>query len=235
MSDSTNPLHNLIALLTETYRAFAMCHRAQTEVEWRAALNAWRERMRQFWGIYHAPTEAGQELAGPAIAWCRQKGGGESEFTTVDVGTRYLLMLVKTPNPWGNPAIYSTAGDDPAEAWDKHDRLLHAAMAVQLQLRNLASRLGDHWYSDCLLPWETSPSGTLIEPNNILEKRRKKKRRGAPQTHNPEEDAKLVAHWQAAKGQGTSRQEFCRSRRITVKDLVQAQDRMRYHKGVGAE
>jgi hypothetical protein len=66
-------------------------------------------------------------------------------------------------------------------------------------------------------------------------KRRRAKRRGRKQVCNLDDDVKLVESWQAAKRQRASRETFCRDRGISVKELIQAQDRVKYHRGIGAE
>jgi hypothetical protein len=66
-------------------------------------------------------------------------------------------------------------------------------------------------------------------------KSKHQKPRGAPQVHDRDADAKLIAHWKAARRQGTTREAFARHHQITVKQLIHAQDRVRYHNGIGAE
>jgi len=60
-------------------------------------------------------------------------------------------------------------------------------------------------------------------------------RKGAPKKYDVADDRKLLADWQAAKGQGSTRDIFCRARGITLQDFIDAQDRERYRRTRDAE
>jgi hypothetical protein len=57
------------------------------------------------------------------------------------------------------------------------------------------------------------------------------KRRGPKVKHDPANDKKLLAEWERAKGAGVTREDFCNSRGISVKQFTDAQGRLRYLKG----
>jgi hypothetical protein len=64
-----------------------------------------------------------------------------------------------------------------------------------------------------------------------LSERGGRKRRGPPSEHDPAMDEKLVVEWKRAKAAGITREGFCKSQRISLKQLTAAQSRLRWHKG----
>jgi hypothetical protein len=62
-----------------------------------------------------------------------------------------------------------------------------------------------------------------------------KQKKGAPRQYDPADDKRLCAHWKAAKGQGSTREEFARERGITVNDIIAAQNREKYRRQRDAE
>jgi hypothetical protein len=65
--------------------------------------------------------------------------------------------------------------------------------------------------------------------------KKQKKRRGPLVKTDAKADAKLCADWKAAKGHGNTREAFARAKGIDVKDLIDAQHRVKYRRQRDAE
>jgi hypothetical protein len=96
-------------------------------------------------------------------------------------------------------------------------------------------------FVDAITQWVAGLAAVPKPPRDTGDpdaKSRQPKRRGAPQTYDPADDKKLLADWAAAKGQGATREEFCRGRGgrgISVQYLIGAQHREKYRRKRDAE
>jgi hypothetical protein len=146
---SGNPLHYLIATLTQFFDAVWKCHHAQTEAEMKLTRTAWRDAKAWFWPRFRRPTEAIRGLADPALAWCSRKGFRRKEHVaTVENAANFITELAKLTSPCAIPDIYRNK-DDARKLWESQGDFLLAADAARLALTRLAAMTGDAWHEDC--------------------------------------------------------------------------------------
>jgi hypothetical protein len=77
--------------------------------------------------------------------------------------------------------------------------------------------------------------GADLDPAARPARKQRKKPRGAPVESDPRKDKRLCEDWQAAKRQGTSKEEFARAKGIRFNDLIRALDRERERRRRDAE
>jgi hypothetical protein len=152
----TNPLHELIGLLSQLIPAFWQCHRASTPERKDRTLRAWLELTDPFWKAHRIPVEAIRGLTDPTLAWCRQHGcAGEEHVSTIERAVSLITGLAMVTIPRGIPSI--DAKEDQAQAvWEGQGQLMMEALKSQDALRRLAALTGDEWKGEPRLPWDST-------------------------------------------------------------------------------
>jgi hypothetical protein len=169
MSDpaSQNPLHEVIRILSQFFRAVWACHHAHTEEMRKQTLDAWTAEKSWFWSKFERPVEAIRGLADPALAWCSQRGfQGDATATVVENGARIITELAMMTNPSAMPHVYANKSDA-ANVHEREGKVLLAADRDMLALRELAARTGDAWQAE---PHVESPTAAGKQTTSASER-----------------------------------------------------------------
>jgi hypothetical protein len=152
-----NPLHLIIELLIQYYRALVQVHHANTNQARLEALNVWRSCHRAAWASgASSRNDTIRRLADPAKAWLGRINSryvAVGDFDLVEECAYALSSFAISPSPMAMPAVYSKTYHTEEELygrWNEQGDRITAMDNLIVRLRELAARAGDVWHPDNL-------------------------------------------------------------------------------------
>jgi hypothetical protein len=147
MSQSRNPIHQIIDSLSEFCERLEVCHQADTSATRRESLQAWRSLKYSFLTKHRFPNEAFRALCDPALAWLTNHGFHDQHFVqTINEGVAITVHLVRH-RPIAMPDVYANK-EEASQHWEQQLQMFVAAWAVEDRRRAVAAQTGHVWMAE---------------------------------------------------------------------------------------
>ncbi|MFN0020550.1 MAG: hypothetical protein ACKVP0_20010 [Pirellulaceae bacterium] len=169
-----NPLHVIIELLIQYYRALDQVHHARTVQAWEESLDEWRTIHPTIWAS--SPSNRNdtiRNLADPAKAWLsciNSRYVTVEDFDLVEECVYILSSFAISASPMAMPEIYSKTYSTEEKLWERWTEQGNRLLALHnlvARLKELAARAGATWISKTLVQPEserqTEVAGPLID------------------------------------------------------------------------